>query len=305
MAYETGTASGVNDLLDKLRLFAIAQGWSVDYNSTRTDGLGNALLLNKSGIFVAFLTDIVTAGNSSNPANYVQTYTYPGPYVGATSNVAQAGKTQTMTTNRLAGPYTAYHFVGGASYLHAIVETVPGRFAHFGVGTLDKAGGGDPIPYSYGTSWNADPIFTNSIFSGHSIPFDSNNGSQPGGALRADSDGISPRNFVLSNSGSTRAVGGFLFTSFGLAHHMMRVGPSALTGRAILAPAIVMIERTPGVFSVAGAPPDFRFVRLDNITPGDVLTIGSDQWKCFPIVRKNGPAGVENSSVYGYAYRIG
>ena len=28
MAYETGTASSVVDLLDKFRLFAVAQGWT-------------------------------------------------------------------------------------------------------------------------------------------------------------------------------------------------------------------------------------------------------------------------------------
>lgn len=30
MAYETGAATGPNDLLDKLRLFAIGQGWVVN-----------------------------------------------------------------------------------------------------------------------------------------------------------------------------------------------------------------------------------------------------------------------------------
>jgi len=305
MAYETGTASGVNDLLDKLRLFALANGWTVDNYNTRSDGLGQALLMNKSGLFVAILSDTVSTGNSSSPPNFMQTYTYPGPYVGATPNIAQAGKTNTSTTDRLAGPFTAYHFVAGAAYLHAIVEVVPGRFAHFGVGALDKAGGGTPCAYSYGTNWNFDPLYTNSIVAGHAIPFESNNGSQPGGNVRADSDGITPRNFEIRNSGSTRAVGGFLYTNFGLAQHMMRVGPSALTGRATLAPAIIMIERTPGVFSFAGSVPDFRFVRIDNMAAGDVLTIGADQWKCFPIVRKNGPAGVENSGAYGYAYLIG
>lgn len=304
MAYETGTASGVNDLLDKLRVFALANGWAVDFNGARTDALGNAVLLNKAGLHVAFLSDTVTAGTTGNPPNYVQTYTYPGPYVGATSNVAQAGKTATLPTNRLVGPFTAYHFVGGAAYLHVIVEVVPGRFAHFGAGALDKAGGGQAVAYNYGLSWQFDSIFTNNIFNNHAIPFDSHNGVSIGAALRADSDGIAPRNFLMQNSGSSRAVGGFLYQAFGLAQHMTRVGPSALTGRATLAPAIVMVERTPGVFSMAGSAPDFRFVRIDNIAPGDVLTIGAAQWKCFPIIRKNGPAGVENSGVYGYAYRI-
>ena len=30
MAYETGTANNVNDLLDKFRLFTAAQGWTTN-----------------------------------------------------------------------------------------------------------------------------------------------------------------------------------------------------------------------------------------------------------------------------------
>ena len=303
MPYQTGTASGVNDLLDKLRIFALANGWALDFSGARSDALGNAVLLNKGGLCVALLSNTVSAGSQSDPPNFFDVYTYPGPYSGASPNTDQPGRSDYCVANGLAGAFTAYHFFAASNYLHIVVEVVPGRFSHFGAGTLDKAGGGSAVAYCYGLRWEHSQVFTNGIFY-HSIPFDVNAFGFSGGSIRADADGVSPRNYSMRTSGPSRAVGGFLDQTFGLANHMMRVGPSALTGRAVLAPAIVMVERTTNVFSIAGAPLDFRFVRMDNITPGDVITIGSDQWKCFPIIRKNGPPGVENSGPYGYAYRI-
>jgi hypothetical protein len=46
MAYQTGTYTGSNDLLDKFRLFAIAQGWTV--NNYAIEGTGYALSIQKT-----------------------------------------------------------------------------------------------------------------------------------------------------------------------------------------------------------------------------------------------------------------
>src|SRR5690554_6751440 len=52
MAYETGTSSNVNDLLDKFRLFAIAQGWTV--NRWATVGSGRELCIQKGSAYFNF-----------------------------------------------------------------------------------------------------------------------------------------------------------------------------------------------------------------------------------------------------------
>ena len=49
MAYETGASTGPNDLLGKLRLFAIAQGWTI--NRWTTVGSGRELCLSKGSAY--------------------------------------------------------------------------------------------------------------------------------------------------------------------------------------------------------------------------------------------------------------
>lgn len=51
-----------------------------------------------------------------------------------------------------------------------------------------------------------------------------------------------------------------------------------------------------------------RRIRIDNLSPGDLLTIGSDKWKVFPWYRKdaaerNGGAAENHSGTFGWAIR--
>lgn len=50
MAYQTGTATSATDLLDKLRIFLVANGWT--QNGDAADGTGRRVHLSKSGVFV-------------------------------------------------------------------------------------------------------------------------------------------------------------------------------------------------------------------------------------------------------------
>ena len=314
MPYETASASSTNDLIDKLRIFALAEGWTIDYHGGRTNpgggaqaGSNNALLLHKSGLYACFYTD-TSSNTSTDPTPRIACYTYPGPFVSNDGTDLQAGKTATSAANALGGPYVAYHFFlsDATPYLHVVLEVTSGRFAHLGVGVLDKSGGGTAVAYGYGLRWNwTIPNDYTSMF--HNTPWQEGNSSStsPGGlALRADSDSISPRNYELRDAGAARAFGGWLNTGRDLGQQFMRLGPSALTGRTILVPPIVMVERGSGSFSLAGSPHDLRLVRIDNLAPGEIITIGADDWKVFPVIRKNGPSGVENSAAFGYAYRV-
>lgn len=51
-----------------------------------------------------------------------------------------------------------------------------------------------------------------------------------------------------------------------------------------------------------------RHLRIDNLTPGDILTIGADKWKVFPWYRKdlssrNGGRAVNHTGTFGWAIR--
>lgn len=312
MAYETAGASGVNDLLGKLRIFAIAQGWAVDYNGTRGDLLGNALLINKGGIYFAFVTRVGGA-DTTDPADRFGVYQYPGPYSSGAAPEAQAGASAITFANNMPGPFQAYHFFAGTntagqSYLHAVVEAQPGSFRHIGAGVINKLGAVTTGAYTHASRWRYDTGFVNSINAGQALPWDSMQGYTQalgyGVVVRCDADALSPNYAVANNSeaAGTRLFCGIFGTeaTAGLALQT----PSTLTGRAILLPIFAGVERPLGFYSLIGGPPDLRFVNMENLQPGELISMGPDSWRVFPIIRKNGAPGLSNSGPWGYAYRV-
>lgn len=349
MAYETGGSSSITDLLDKIRVFALAQGWTVEHFAARTDKQGNpaagavansaspstgadvpgqSLLIAKAGARFAFHTDTRTnslTGSDTGP--HLITQIRDGAYSAGQASTGQTGSSAGAVTNKLAGPFQAYHLFAGSNYLHAVVEIVPGEFRHFGVGTLNKAGAVTSGQYAFGTMWSQNSSLgyrSNAYSSQHGMPFDDSGLGLSGGAasyyvthVRVDTDGKSPRYAYLDGYSGDVATdpyrngyGGYIRTGIGrtagaaLAVALTEIGPSTLTGRTVLVPLVVGVARPSGFFSLAGAAPDMRSVRLDNLAPGDVVALGPGSWKVFPISRKNGAAGQENSAALGLAYRV-
>lgn len=328
MPYETGTATDVNDLLSKLRVFALLQGWTVDFNGARTDHTGQAVLLNKGGMRCGFFTRTNNSAQSGDPAPYMGPALYPGPYNSGQAAHAQTGISYFAYANNLPGPFVAYHFFAGnnragESYLHAVVEVTAGSFRHFGIGTLNRVGTVTNGSYAYGNRWNwQNGVLNDYTSSLHQVPWDARESSangfnsdsglaSRGTIIRADGDAISPRYCVLSASGSGLNANSAQGYAVGIAreqstlnNNLIASAPSALTGRALLLPLFVSIIRPGGLYSPLGAPPDIRAVNMTNITPGAAVTLGPDTWRVFPIMRKNAQAGQESSGVWGYAYRV-
>jgi hypothetical protein len=333
MPYETGTANDVNDLLSKLRVFALAQGWAVDFNGARTDHTGQAVLLNKAGMRCGFFTRTNVSGQGAtiDPGPYMGPALYPGPYNSGQAAHAQTGISYFAYANNMPGPFVAYHVFAGAnrageSYLHVVVEVTAGSFRHFGVGTLNRLGVVTNGSYAYGNRWHWNAINAsdsiNSTF--NQVPWDSTEDANPfnldgglnsrGTIIRADSDSVSPRYCVLF--GSSSGLGVNFARGFAVPPFFGRPSPtvnasalaipaaSGLTGRAMLAPLWVAILRPGNLWSPLGSPQDIRAVNMSNITPGAAITLGPDTWRVFPVIRKNGIGSQENSGVNGYAYRV-
>lgn len=71
------------------------------------------------------------------------------------------------------------------------------------------------------------------------------------------------------------------------ASSLLALQPNAWNSEAILLPLRAFKERPSFKASLVADLQYARHVRMDNIAPGDILVIGSDQWKCFPWYRKN------------------
>lgn len=326
MPYETGTATNLQDLLNKLGTFAGANGWTVHFSGARTGGAGtsgHALILSRGDVQGLLRSNNSAGSPTTDPGPYMEGVLWSGAY-NAASTESQPNPSAALFTNWMAGPYVAYHAftplaATGRHYLHVVVEVQSGTFRHFGIGQLRRFGSYTNGTYAHGTSmsFNTSPAYINTANSFHGYPFNNiANGTAPGGGvtIRADFDGVSPRYCTVGSSGTVgRVWSGFVQSSnapsgnFGT---LALAGPSAFTGRAPLLPLLCFVQRdtTDQLRHPVGFPEDLRYVSIDNFQPGDTITLGADTWMLFPAVRKGaantGPVGVQNSWRYGYAYRL-
>ena len=306
MAYQTGAAASPLMLLDSIRTFLLGLGWTINYFGNDPQGVAGD----------DHWLSVKTPGNKyfNILADYTAQTVHTRGATGYTANNnrnTQPGQAPGWTqTNALSGPFAAYYLFGGAEYLHVVVEVVTNRFAHFHIGTLEKAGNYTGGEYQTGTSINLQPSYQNdpeSVYNGY--PFDANNAyrSDSYNYYRIDADGAQ-HNWVTattSNGGSdaTRVAQGFLRGSSSIQSLIGR-SPNHLTGQAILLPSLIVGPRPAGGTAIYGTVPDVRAVNIANISPKEVVTIGSDEWMIFPIVRKGwGTQYDMQSGNYGIAYR--
>lgn len=321
MPYETGTATNLQDLLNKLGTFAGANGWTIHFSGARTGGAGSsghALILSR-GVVQGILRSNNSAGSTSDPGPYLEALLWSGAYTAA-STETQPDRSGATNANWMTGPYVAYHFFASAlaaprPYLHVALEVQSGIFRHFGIGQLRQFGAFTNGAYVFNTNQSfASTQILNADNGAHSWPFEGGNSAAnvQNSIVRADFGGVSPR-YCQSNT-SSDAVGrlwcGWRTASlYGSFNSLALSAPSGFTGRSPLFPHLcfVQADTVDNLRHPVGFPDDFRFIRIDNFAPGDTITLGADTWRVFPVVRKNpavvGPTGVQNSWFYGYAYR--
>lgn len=87
--------------------------------------------------------------------------------------------------------------------------------------------------------------------------------------------------------------------------------PSLFNEAEVLLPIYAIVRHTDGVFTIGAVMRHARVMRIDNVTPGEIITYGSDQWKCFPLYAKNvaqrngmpWATGAPHSGTFGVALR--
>ncbi|CEF89705.1 structural protein [Pseudomonas phage vB_PaeS_PAO1_Ab18] len=320
MAYETGTSSSVVDLLDKFRLFAIAQGWSV--NRWATAGSGRELCIQKGAAYFNFRawndeTMLVNGSNGSRKygitLNGSDGYSgsaawdrQPGyPVRGSTSGGDQAHVLFPLVITT--GPFPAYHFFAPDSKtLFAEVEISTGIFLRFGCGSLDlfnpAAPGGGRFCYSTGGNHVTDSTSSSSWLGSDAdnqsygmelVPFrgadyaSNNSGYSFGSMVRAafgSFDNWAGSGRTVTSSGLQMACQGG-----GVHDKVLRdYSPNPLNGIGLLLPNIVSLNIGDEFLSPIGVIPGMRFMDMTNYLPGDEFTIGSDVWKVFPWYSKGG-----------------
>lgn len=308
MAYQTGTAASPTALLESIRLFALSLGWTVSYygddpQNTGTNDLWLSLV-SATGSYFNLL--------AHNTTGKVLTRGATG-YTNNSNRNSQPGQSNGWAeTNGLTGPYQAYYFFGGADYLHVVIERVTNQFSHLHIGTLEKGGNYVGGEYHTCTRWTYGDInYQHLPDSPYNIyPFDSNGYPRSDDTFQcvrmgADGDPTkwynTPRQVVTPTN--NQHVIGFL-RDYSIMHRMMLRSPNSMTGQSILIPSVVTGPRPAGGTAIYGTVKDLRAVNIANITPKEVITIGTDQWMIFPVLRKGLTTQYEScSGNYGLAYR--
>ena len=320
MAYETGVSTGVTALLSTIREFADDLGWTIDRDDVNELALHHA----DAGYFTLVATpeadDLYT---TADPGPFISIWGQTGFDPGA-AHSSQPGSSGGLygRTNALRGPFTAYHLFGTTQYIHCVVEIVPGEFAHFHFGCLDKSGDYTGGEYATGTAWfyylNSDNYNRDALANRHTVPFDGEGyyaagGGSDYGVLRLDTDGYTAEwgRFTYDTDSSYSTVGGPARSSDSqwrtpYSYYWLST-PNTVNALSPLAPILVTFNLRNAKTFLAGAPADLRIVNMRNLTPGETITIGNDEWVCFPLKKRGldryAPPPAVNSWYFGFAYR--
>jgi len=330
MAFQTGTATSIQNLLQTLSTFLVANGWTESYANTGDPG---TIAFTKNSVFVAFQYSETADGGAGTMAMYQSTAhdtadnTMPWLSTGDSNNGAASVVIDNLDTERcvniFAGPHVAYWFFendASPAYCHVTVEVDAGRFRHFGFGEIDKIGDWVGGEYVYGHFWGQANNQIDIPFStGHAIGFDSQ-GIAPGrgATMRVEGHVEEPEaatvwaNWIAGaaltdTAGNLRWNGGSgwrgsrefaLFQNFRI---------SEATGFKPMTPVpieLANIAPVPDSLWRVGYQADVRMCNIGNLVDGQIINIAGDNWYFFPIVRRQFLSNnTEESRNAGVAYR--
>lgn len=305
MAYYSGTAASLTALRTALLTHAQADGWVLTGD-----------VLSKAGVFFKIT---VTADNIELVGCEDNAGANPAPKVMIGLVYIRSG----YPTRQISFPCN-YEVFGFAQELYLVVnyDTDTYQWMAFGKSTVPGLPGQGGWCGATNGSYFSDAIFD-------SLPREfyltSSTGGSPDGTAGVNCGAL----FWNTNAANAWAARcswvnsgldghGWLYGStddvspIGPRHHSMLldVQPSVWNSEAVLLPLRCYKERPSFKVSLTADLQNARTLRIDNLSPGDILTLGSDKWKVFPWYRKDinhrsvGAVGFYNhTGTFGWAVR--
>ena len=322
MAYSVVTATDFADLCDELEIFAVAQGWTVAWNT------GTQFGLHSGNCYAAF-------GADGQPNPVTVTDTYPDPSVnhqdfrvygslgrsfGASGQYwAQPGSPVTVQIdndsiymNDLMGPFSEVHFFGDESFIWVMIRSDADRWTHFGFGVVDKLGMTHPDCAFFCGTWFR--WWDNTIFSGQPIKanlhyaigdtanklwmkngYSNHHIYVPDGTLDPSylTDNFIRYNGMMnmpSLAVKGRPSGGYDdFGNTRLLDHWTFATQKPVSGGLPLLTVPVMVGdgvNAGTLTTFLGDLPGIRLCNINNIPIGEDITYGTETWRAFPVKRR-------------------
>lgn len=310
MAYYSGVANSLANLKHSLLTSAQSDGWTLTGD-----------VLSKAGVFFRILSSETNISCLGCADNAVST---PAP------GVVQIGLIYLRsgyTTREITFP-CSYEIFGFAQELYMVVNydvdtyqwmafgksTVPGLSAH---GGWCGATIGATIIGTSG-SFTPNPIFINAGGAMNSLDVSGGgnygNYSMTTAALfHGVGSGLGFRNWHLNAKldGTDWLIGSTLDDAgvgVNPLYPLLAIQPSTWNSETTLLPMRAYATRPSNKLSMVADLDHARRVRVDNLSPGDILTIGPDKWKVFPWYRKdtaarNGGFKINHTGTFGWAIR--
>lgn len=332
MAFETGTANSQEDLVSKIFTFLTSNGWTQDEFTSQGASAGDTgqASIHRGDVYVHFRwfgsdLDNIAMYQSTGYTALNDPWDHPNDSGNGTTS-ASSLSTQRRVEGIGNGPFTKYWFFEDdttAPYFYCVLEYSPGLFRHFGFGNIEKIGtwtGGEfcaghswPSPSSPTGSSNTllmDGLHTSTSASNELEPATIRIGSgfpNQGASIWANVGNGTSTWVSTDRAGNTRSkVVGGMRASFMLKAHG-GVASSPLNGYTSLIPIPIFYEDfdpTDNVWVPLGYMIDCRHINIKNYSAGEEVSVGSDTWVLFPIVRKRFlNDGQEESRNGGIAYR--
>lgn len=289
MAYVSGTANSVADLLTAIRNACTANGWTLSGNVLHKGACFVEVMVDDTGSYIS-----VQAGTGIDGANNLTGR--------ADTPAAAIGVTLFVYIGSADIPF-AYP-VAYEVFIHADPDEV---YVHtsFAVDAHQQMGwGAAQQPGLAGSgNWYAG---CRPERGGYGM-----GGMQPGGQTDdASYQGVSLFGGTLNYScGVHHALDGPTWLVRGSVADAMNIlmrQPNQWNGEAILVPIRVYADRPSGFISPVLECAHARFVNIANLTDGQIITLGGDRWKVYPFARRGSSftsTDVDNTWFAGHAFR--
>jgi len=311
MGYQTGTATGPTDLLDKLRVFLLAEGWTV--NLYTANGTGYRLHVQKSAsssteMYFNFRSAVDESGSLLTQDNQDSADGKVTGIIinGSTGyNVAEDWDKQTVyplnlnysnlacgncMTQMSISAIPAYYFFAVENTVNICVEVTSGKFQFMSFGCLEKQGlytGGQFYSASFSSrtpygDWNNGPSnwYQPSYFT-------VNPSGYPHGAVYVDMDSVADWRMANNDAGEIAfpcvagQTGNSDYSKSGMASMFWSKSPNFYNSLAAACPIYVFGKRSDDNYSLLGWPAGVRFLNCTNYSAGQEVVYGSDTWKIF------------------------
>jgi hypothetical protein len=300
MAFQTGTASSFINLLDALRLFATANGWT--QNQWTAVGADQWLSLQKGGIYANFLAE---ADNTDLWIMGALGYSGSAAWNAQPATMSQQPRMSTSLQGAIAWPVMYWFFQHSSpNSIEVVIRYQPTKYQWLMFGDITKYGtwiGGEYYAGAY-SGRNSPTLVAFDTQQGNAqapVLFHTSGpagGSQQryrGSNLHAEIDS----NVWWSDAWNDVTSGNYVAAS----QHcwpLVNRSLSAFNGLMTLTPLELYAQRPDSHYSPLGRVEHVRYANVLNHNAADIIDIGGQKWMLFPWLEKGGSTDLNPTTLH-------